>query len=74
MEHSCKFEEKISEMAESIAVIKYSIVGNGVKGIAQRLEECERNLNTLNIIKAQFLAIGGFIGGVVSLIIQLFIK
>lgn len=63
-----KAEVDFVQMAEDIAVVKKVLLGNGVKGLCQRVDDLEDNAKVTGIIGA----ICGFVGAGITYIIQNF--
>ena len=42
MNHDCQFQDRIIEMEKKITEIHSAIVGNGTKGLGQRISDVEK--------------------------------
>jgi len=70
--HDCKYEQNIIEMSENIASIRQAIIGNGTKGLNDRVSDLEKDNQKHNIFFAGVFAVGGVCGYLIDLAIKVF--
>jgi len=57
-------QETLTQMACDIRELKTSIMGNGTKGLSQRVSDLEKGQNKLNIFMVSISSVGVFLYGI----------
>lgn len=69
-----KIEAEIDfvQMAEDVACIKLAVLGNGKKGLCQRVDDLEKNDQNQHKITGMWAGVGIVLGSAITYIIQFF--